>query len=230
MIVEDGSSFHEQEFLEQGTVVFTNQHHRIGTDALLLSHFCQVKASWKVCDLGSGCGIIAFSLIDQGLMGKATAVELNSQAAVLIEKGIQKNKLENQLILYNGDLRQFTSPYLFDLVVTNPPYFNNGPASLIQDRACARHENTVTLEEILEKSFKLLKDRGRLCLCFPPSRLGELIYKLQDNKLSIKRLQFIRKSPSAKPWLALVDARKHGGIGLDVLPDLILNENSPLTY
>ena len=38
MIVEDGSSLHEQEFLEQGTVVFTNQHHRIGTDALLLSH------------------------------------------------------------------------------------------------------------------------------------------------------------------------------------------------
>ena len=76
----------------------------------------------------------------------------------------------------------------------------------------------------------LLKDRGRFCLCYPPARLAQLFAALSANRLAPKRLRLVRKTPETPPWLVLVDARKNGGAGLQILPDRILPPGAPVQY
>ena len=46
------------ERLVNGTAVFVDGAYRFGQDAMLLSAFCKVRRAERVCDLGTGCGII----------------------------------------------------------------------------------------------------------------------------------------------------------------------------
>lgn len=217
------------ETLPGGTRVYTTPHHRIGTDSLLLAEFADVRPGWSAIDLGSGCGILLLSLIDRGLAGRATGVELDPEGAELLSAAARENGLPF-LESIEGDLRDFRADRLYDLAISNPPYYNSGLLPADGRRAVARHELSCTVGELCHAASRVLKDRGRFCLCYPPARLAELIAALQIRNLAPKRLQFVRKDPGAEPWLVLVDARKAGGTGLSILPDRILPAGQSTTY
>ncbi len=208
--------------LPNGTVVFTAGQHHIGTDALLLAEFCELRPGWAVCDLGAGCGILLLALVDRGLTGPAVAVERDAEGARLVQRAAAAGGLA-QLTVVRQDLRTFRSGRPFDLVVANPPYYSAGPASPNAQRAAARHETGAgDLDEWCAATARLLKDRGRFCLCYPPERLAELMDTLRTHKLEPKRLQFVRAAATEPPSLVLIEARKACGVGLRILPDLLI--------
>lgn len=209
------------ETLPGGTQVYTSANHRFGTDALLLARFCGAKYAFKVCDLGSGCGIVLLSLVDAGLRGQAVGVEIDPEGSALLAAAAQAQGLAH-VRAEQCDWRAYKTETLFDLVVANPPYFAAGPLPPTAQRAAARHEVHGGLAELCAAATRLLKDRGRFCVCYPPARLAALFAQMQQHGLSPKRLQLVRKTSATPPWLALVDARKAGGEGLQILPDKLL--------
>lgn len=217
------------ETLPGGTTVFTAPGYAITTDSLLLADFCGAKPSFSVCDLGCGCGILLLCLADAGLRGPAVGVEINEDALSLFQDSIAENAFSN-IQAVPGNLCEYRSPFPFDCVVANPPYFDAGAEARLPQRATARHEITATLEDFCVAASRLLKDGGRFCLCYPPARLAQLMHLLGQHGLAAKRLQLVRKSPNDAPWLALLDARKAGGVGLSILPDKLLPAGRPVTY
>ena len=71
------------ETLAHGTKVCINSTHRFGTDAFLLSDFCQVKYAQTALDIGSGCGIIPLRWKDRGHKGMAVALEIDADGTAL---------------------------------------------------------------------------------------------------------------------------------------------------
>lgn len=220
---------HTTEILPNGTKVWINEAHRFGTDSLLLASFCNAKRDWRVFDLGSGCGIILLSLLDSGLQGQATGIELDTEGAELLKGAIAENNFKNATAICQ-DIKTFVPKELCDMVVANPPYFTAGILPPTDRRASARHETTATLYDFCHTAAKLLKDGGRFCLCFPPNRLTDLFVELRKNRLEPKRMQMIRNKPDGEPWLVLLDARKNGGKGLQILPERLLPHGTPIQY
>lgn len=212
------------ETLTNGTVVYTSENHPITTDSLLLADFITANCfneMWSVCDLGSGCGILLLTLVDRGLMGHAVGIESDLEGSGLLRNAISTGELINvQAVM--ADLREYQTPFHYDLVIANPPYYNAGPLPPDDVRAAARHEVDCTLNDICAAAFRLLKDGGNFVLCYPPARLADLFSALQLHFLAPKQMQFVRKTPADEPWLAMVAARKKGGAGMHILPDLIL--------
>lgn len=220
---------HTVETLPNGTKVWVNSQHRFGTDALLLASFCNPKRNWRVCDLGSGCGILLLSMLDKGLTGPATGVEIDPAGAALLAGAAAENGFENVQAVC-ADLQSYRVIHLVDLVVANPPYFSAGIVPPGQRRASARHETTATIDDFCAAAARILKDGGTFCICFPPARLADLITALRRHKLEPKRMQLVRNAPAAQPWLVLMDARKAGGAGLAVLPERVLPHGKPVEY
>lgn len=215
--------------LPGGTVVFTTPSHRFGTDALLLANFCVPYKRWSALDLGSGSGILLLTLLDRGLAGRAVGVELDEEGSHLLSAAIQKNGFANAQAVH-ADLRTYRSTHLFDLIISNPPYFSAGPLPPKEARARVRHETFCNMEDLCYTAAANLKDNGRFCLCYPANRLASLFASLAAHNLAPKRLQLARKGTDKQPWLALVDARKAGGEGLSILPDIILTPGNAFTY
>lgn len=210
------------EQLNNGTKVYISNTHRFGTDAFLLSHFCNLKYAQTALDIGTGCGIIPLRWKDNGHTGLAIGLEIDSQGTQLLEKSIQANALHN-LQAVNADIRTWNSGVQFDVISCNPPYFTAGKPKDDDKKASFRHQLTLTDADVAKAAFRLLKDNGKLCVCQRPSQLAQVIFAMKSNRIEPKVIRFVRqRQNSPQPWLVLVDGRKNGGSSLSVLPDLIM--------
>lgn len=208
------------EALGGGVLLRTDAAHPVTTDALLLAAFCPLRPAWRVCDLGCGGGVLLLNLAARGHTGPAVGVDKDAAGLALLRAAAKDGGLAN-IEAAEADWSAYKTPFPFDLVVCNPPYFTTGPAAANAARAGARHAPAEALEGACRAAARILKDGGRLCLCWPAPGLAGLFAALAAAGLAPKRLRLARKTPAAAPWLALAEARKGGGEGLKILPDLI---------
>ncbi|MEG2286322.1 MAG: methyltransferase [Ruthenibacterium sp.] len=219
------------ELLMHGTRVAVNAQHKFGADALLLAAFCGAKNSERVCDFGTGCGVIPLRLHDRGHRGVCVAVDCMPAAIGLLQQSVRENAIDH-ITPICADLRAWRPPCapdgtraLFDLITCNPPYFTDGPRSPDAAKAVARHEDACTVADVCRAASPVLRDGGRLCVCLRPQRLADVICAMRAVHIEPKRLQFVAARPEKEPWLFLLDGRKNRAPGLRLLP-LLITENA----
>lgn len=210
------------ETLAHGTPIYVNRVHRFGTDAMLLSHFCNLHRNEDGCDLGTGCGIIPLRWHDMGHKGRCVGVELSEDGVRLLKKSAQAAQADH-IEAVCADLRTFQTQRPFDVVSCNPPYFTGGFISEKPGRAQQRHQLTCTTRDVCQAGARLLKDRGRLCICQRPEAMAEVMAEMVAAGIQPKRLRFVRQTINEAPWLFLLEGRKAGGVGLIIQPDLIVS-------
>ena len=219
------------EILDNGTRVHTAPGATFGSDALLLARFAPPRPGDRALDLCSGCGIVALCWHDMGHRGPCTALELDAAASALCAASVAENGPDAAHIApVCGDLRQFClagpEREQFDLVACNPPYFHGGIRSTTPRRAEARHDDSCTLADLAACTARALRYGGILALCQRPERLAEVCTALSAAGLEPKRLAFVKNRAGDRPWLFLLQARKGGKPGLEVLPDVLISEGS----
>ncbi len=233
------------EILAGGTRVNVSKWHKFGADALLLSHFCSVKRMQKVCDLGTGCGIIPLRLFDRGHKGRCVGIDIVPQAINLLEKSIKENNAQNIIpicmdlknilpcnikniekennVSSNNlkTIKELLTTTQYDVVTCNPPYFTGGFISPVQERAGARHEENCNITDVCKAAAYLLKDGGKLCICQRPQRLADIICAMREANIEPKRMQFVTAQPLKEAWLVLIEGQKNRASGLKILPTII---------
>ena len=220
------------ETLGDGLCLATDSDYRFGTDAIVLSHFARPRKSGEtVCDLGTGCGIIPFLLLQKPFVPqRVLGVDIQEDAIGLCRLSADKNNRE-ELSFVCADWRtpaQFAQRGSFDRVICNPPYFSadSGRQSDAPARRIARHEQSDTLVTLTKAAAYLLKYGGRFCVCHRPERLCDLVCALRAEGLEPKRLQTVSQRKDTAPFLLLVDAVKGGKAGVTVLPPLYLDDET----
>lgn len=194
---------------------------KLTQDALLLTAFAPVHSGDRVCDLGCGVGNLLVPLAARAKGLTLDGVELRETAAALCRENLARNGLAGTIVTGDLNRRYEELPWgRYDLVLANPPYFPVGSGFVSPDpaRELARTEGEYTLEAACGAAERLCKYGGRFALCLRPERLAELMTALQAHHLEPKRLQLIQPSEESPANLALLEARKGGRPGLQVLP------------
>ena len=200
---------------------------RPGTDSFLLASLPRLRPGLRVCDLGSGTGLLGLLLFQRQPELLVTGVELQPAAVRLAEKAAQINGLTDRMRTLCADLRSFRDLLPaggFDLCVCNPPYFPSGSGATAPDatRRTARAEETCTLEDVCAGAAYLLRWDGTFCLVHRPERLADLLCTLRSYRLEPKRMRFVEFRSGQAPSLVLVEARRGGRPGLSVEAPVIL--------
>lgn len=215
----------QKEELGGGRFVYTDADHTFGTDALLLAEFAAVTSRDRVCDLGTGCGILPLLFSRISSPPVIDAVEVDPTAAALARQAVQDNGLTDTITVYEEDWRLLSLPAgVYDNVVCNPPYFpaNSGRPAATPARRLARQEQGDTLEQITTAAARLLKNGGHFTLCHRPERMADVFTALRTHRLEPKRLQLVHTRADLPPCLLLCDAVRGAKPSLSVLPPLIL--------
>ena len=111
------------------TFCFDDGAFKPSTDSFLLGSFPPLRRGWRVCDLGSGTGLLGLLLLAREPSLTVTGLELSPAACALAHRTAAANGLTDRLITLPCDLRdrrQLPSAGRFDLAVSNPPYFPAG--------------------------------------------------------------------------------------------------------
>ena len=223
------------EQLSDSIFVCTSKEHTFGTDAMLLSKFCQHKKSDIICELGTGCGIIAEELCVINKPKKIYAVDIQEKAIEQLKLGIQKSNLDciipiladlKNLSCVGGKKKPVMLDCKVDLVVCNPPYkrANSGIVSDSDADKIARHEIMCNIDDVCKTAARLLNYGGRLCICNRPERLCDCLVSMRENNIEPKRICFVSKSASTAPWLFLIEGKYGGAPFLQVEPPIFMEE------
>ena len=200
---------------------------RPGTDSFLLSSMPRLKRGMRVCDLGSGTGLLGLLLLQREPSLTVAGLELSPEAVELAERCAAANGLSDRMKSYRMDLRDAPTRFAtgsFDLIVSNPPYYPDGRgASPPGDtRRAARHESSCALPELVRAAAYLLRWGGAFCLVHKPERLTDVLCCLRDGRCEPKRLRVVCETSDAPPSLILVEGRRGGNPGITVERPLVL--------
>lgn len=221
------SDFNTFEKLGESCEICVTKEHTFGTDAFLLADFAKARHKDVVCDLGTGCGIIAVLMRLRYEPKQVYGVDIQPQAIEQFELTVNRSGLKETYPLLM-DLKALTNDAPLgrcDLVTCNPPYkaAKAGIESELSAHKIARHEILCNISDVCAAGNKLLKYGGRLCLCNRPERLADVMCAMRDNDIEPKYLRFVSKSPNDAPWLFLIEGRKGGGSFMQVLPQLYIS-------
>ena len=212
---------------EGGPAFAQAEHFKLSTDCVLLADFVNSSGRKRGIDLGCASGAIALLLLWRSPRLHMTGLELVKEAAELARENMETNSLQDRSSIIWGDIRRHRELFKsgsFDLVVANPPYFpvDRGKLSPDEKRSGARGELSCTLEDICAAASYLCCTGGSFSVVYKPERLSELLCTMTAHGLEPKRLRLVCHKAGSPPSLVLVEGRRGGRPGLDILPSLIL--------
>ena len=199
---------------------------RFGTDAVLLADFAAVKRGERVCDMGTGTGVLPLLLSARAEETTFDAFEVQPDVADMAKRSVALNGLEKRICVHLADCREASAVIgheTVQLVVTNPPYTALGAGLISPEttRAISRSDSDCPLADWMTACARVLQNGGRLCAIFPAPRLLELCDAMRGAKVEPKRVRFIVSKPESAPKLVLIEGKKRGRPGLHLLPMLI---------
>ena len=196
---------------------------RFGTDAVLLADFAVARRGERVCDMGTGTGVLPLLIAARSEQTTFDAFELQPEVAEMAWRSVLLNGLEARIRIHAADCREAAALIGHEvcrLVVTNPPYTRQG-AGLVspeRSRALSRSDSDCPIGEWMAACARVLQNGGRLCCVFPAPRFLQLCDAMRASRVEPKRVRFVAARAYAAPKLVLVEGLKGGRPGLQVLP------------
>lgn len=173
-------------------IVQENSAMKVGTDSVLLGALLQEQYPQQILDIGTGTGLLALMMAQRFKDAGIDAVEIEKQAFVEATYNAQQSKWKNRVKVVHQSLQDFAgqSTYQYDLIVTNPPYYEveNHFGIEEQSRSHARHTATLSFDELLANVILLLAKQGRCWMVLPKTE-GELVIE----KAKVLGLFFVHK-------------------------------------
>lgn len=143
---------------------------KVGTDGVLLGAWTPVAQATRILDIGSGSGLIALMLAQRTSSSVVIdAAELDLPAADQAKENFHDSPWAERLNVFAQDINVVaqTHPCRYDLIVSNPPYFESAVTCRDEARNTARYTQTLTHSALLQCAEKLLTEQGLFCVVLP---------------------------------------------------------------
>ncbi|MFP2768741.1 tRNA1(Val) (adenine(37)-N6)-methyltransferase [Oceanisphaera sp. KMM 10153] len=180
---------------------------KVGTDGILLGAWAPIGSARRILDVGTGSGLVALMLAQRSDPDvKVVGLELDETAAGQAAENVAASPWPQKVGIEQGALQQYSAP-VFDLMVSNPPYFGHGQRLSSAARADARHTGSLTLAELFRHGKRLLTDEGSVALVLPVQALAEAMEQAASNGFYLAEKQDVitkEGKPAARFLLCFV--------------------------
>ncbi len=180
---------------------------KVSTDSVLLGSITSPPNLGKILDIGAGTGILSLMMAFKSLC-HIDAIEIDSSAYNQALANVYLNKKDKQITVLNKDFKTFNPPYLYDLIITNPPYFEPGIPSKNLIRNIARCTTELTHRQLFTLSCRFLRQEGQLSLCIPYSSLAKIYDVIKELDLKVIKETLISAKKGNDYYLAILLLKK----------------------
>ncbi|MBE6148761.1 MAG: DUF890 domain-containing protein [Firmicutes bacterium] len=217
MLVKNDLYDYENRYIYQDSDFF-----KFSLDSILLAEFVKVSNNdVKILDMCAGNMAIPL-ILSKYTTSKIVGFEIQKKVYDLGKKSIELNNLSQQLSIINDDVKNmgnYFSKESFNIMLCNPPYFKYNESKVLNEKVelrLARHEITLTLENIFELAKSYLVNKGSLYLVHRVERFDEIVYFGYKYHIYVKNVQFITTKIPGKPYIVLVECIKNSKPGIKV--------------
>ncbi len=143
---------------------------KVGTDGVLLGAWTAVEGCKTILDIGTGTGLVALMLAQRS-RAEITGIEIDARAASQAGENIARSPWSDRVEVLHADATRWFLEKQFDLIVSNPPFFNASLKSGSSRRDLARHTDSLPDNLLLATAARLLAENGRFTVILPYDKL-----------------------------------------------------------
>lgn len=205
---------------------------KVGTDGVLLGSWVNCETATSILDIGTGTGLIALMLAQRNKNAIITGVEIDHAAALQAQSNCKQSIWDNRLIIKNIPIQEIARKRSkkFDLIVSNPPFFELTRFQTNLTRKQARQEQTLTLSDLVSNAFDLLASHGCFALIFPSEREQYLIEVARQYGFFVHRKRYVKGSNQSPIKRVLIEFYLGKGQQTIVEPVLIIEPTKRHEY
>ncbi|MDP2889858.1 MAG: methyltransferase [Bacteroidota bacterium] len=183
---------------------------KVGVDGVLIGAWADVSGAKRILDIGAGTGLIALMMAQRNPDAQIDALEIEPEAFQEAVFNADQSPWNARIQIELCSFQEFTekSDLKYDLIVSNPPYFTNGHKAPLENRATARHSDSLPLSVLISGALGLLSETGKIALVLPIESLPELMKLVVLNNLFISRICHIKPNPQKPVFRILAELTK----------------------
>jgi len=145
-------------------------------------------------DIGTGTGLLSLMLAQKNHDALIIGVEIDEDAEKQAKENINSSPWKDRINVIEGDVKNYNFPEKFDLIISNPPFYENEIRSATDSKNVAHHSKDLTLKELLAIIKNYLNETGSFFLLLPYKRDEEIKKLFKDHELNISKILFVRHS------------------------------------
>lgn len=182
---------------------------KIGTDSVILGAWVNTEKCKSALDIGTGSGILSLMLAQRST-ALIDAVEIDEEACEEAGENFRNSPWSYRLRALNQAIQDYSKSKKakYDLIISNPPFFQNGLQATDARRALARQTNTLSMDEIFDAADNLLSGDGLFAVIIPFENRLNFISNAIRHKLWVQRELVIRNSSAEPPVRVLIEVAR----------------------
>jgi len=179
---------------------------KVGTDGVLLGCYAEIGDTKRILDIGCGSGVISL-IAAQKSQADIIAIDIHKASAKEAQENFNRSPWRNQLQSKPISVQDFSlsNPKAFDVILSNPPFFENSMKSISDQRNLARHTDTLNSEDLLNAGIQLLNTQGIISIIMPIVEGEELIRTALTKGYFLKRKLLIFPKASKAANRLIID-------------------------
>jgi len=197
---------------------------KVGTDGVLLGAWTSLDSltndlSKRVLDIGTGSGLIALMIAQRtSYINNISidALEIEENAYTQASKNVMLSPWKDKIQTIQGDFtdtmilkKLVNNSELYQLIVSNPPYFVDSLNSPNKQRTVARHTQTgFNFNHLIKGVIRLLDTNGLFSLILPTDEANKFIKLANDKKLYLTKRTNLLTKPGGKIRRVLMQFEK----------------------
>lgn len=203
---------------------------KVCTDACLFGAWTASFAGniSSALDIGTGTGLLSLMLAQQ-CPATIESIEIDHDAWLDASQNFSRSGWNGRLTAIHSSLQDYAPQHNYDLVISNPPFFDRDVRSADLQRNLALHGDQLSLSELFEYSAKVLNAGGRMALLVGSRREAELEKLCIDHGFYIIRKCSVRQTP-AHPVFRLMYLLGRDGAPRVFPPEEIIIRTNGNTY
>lgn len=154
-------------------------------------------------DVGAGTGLLSLMIAQQNDF-IIDALEINKDAFLQCNDNVINSPWSDKVNPINKALQDFIPDKKYDLIFSNPPFYEDDLKSAHEAKNQALHDSSLKLEVLVDFISKHLLEEGTAALLIPYFRWNYLETLLHERGFNVHVLMFVRQSSKHQYFRAMV--------------------------
>lgn len=140
---------------------------KVGTDGVLLGAWAHHEQHDRILDIGSGSALISLMMAQRFQEAMVTGIELEQNSVEQSLENVAKSPFSSRTSIVRSAIQSYTPAHSFDLIVSNPPFFEGAYSSGQEHRDLARHTTGLSQKDLWEGVEKCSHQQSAFCVILP---------------------------------------------------------------
>lgn len=176
---------------------------KVTLDACLFGALCaqsidNPQAIESTLDIGAGTGLLSL-MVAQKKISNIKAIELDTAAAEQAKRNVLNSPFFEQIEVIESNILDYQTDTLFDLIISNPPFFSDHLKGPNPERNQARHNDGLSFDSLCQIIKNKLCKEGVAWLILPCNEFQRFKSCMENEALACSDVYSIKNNGKKAP-------------------------------